>query len=175
MPCHIGKPNLGRTRHSLIGIRSDQTWVWVVIFVLKFRNVLISDEIEVSETQTLADFFKKLWIVICRVRYERLPGRVWVCHSGQFMPDTLLTDLSINILDSIIWQDILRCWNLESHTEKRHETRKEQRKEGYVLFIAGNSSVTPYVCIVYVVCPLCTSLSLVSEMFRLFDHLVQDG
>jgi len=33
-----------------------------------------------------------------------------------------------------------------------------------MLFITGNSSVTPYVCIVYIVCPLRTSFSFVSAM-----------
>ena len=35
-----------------------------------------------------------------------------------------------------------------------------------MLFIAGNSSVTPCVCIVYIVCSLCTFFSLVSRCFH---------
>ena len=79
-------------------------------------------------------------------------------NSCQLMPDTLLTDLSLHIHDSTLCQDILRCTNLGSLTEKR------PRKVGYMLFIAGNLSVTPCVCIVYIVCPLCMYFSLVSAM-----------
>jgi len=75
------------------------------------------------------------------------------------MSDTLLTDLSLHIHDSTLGQEILRCTNLGSLTEKRPQ------KVGYILFIAGNSTVTPCVCIVHIVCSLCTSFSLVSVMF----------
>ena len=95
---------------------------------------------------------------MCGVWYERLPGRLWACYSCQLMSDTLLIDLSLHIHDSTLCQDILRCTNLGSLTEKR------PRKVGHMLFAAGNSSVTPCVCIVYIVCPLCMYFSLVSAM-----------
>jgi len=104
---------------------------------------------------------------MCGVRYEGLPGRLWTCYSCQLMSDTLLTDLSLHIHDSTLGQDILRCTNLGSLTEKR------PRKVGYILFIAGNSSVTPCVCIVYIVCSLCTSFSLVSVMFTFKLYMVR--
>jgi len=83
---------------------------------------------------------------MCGVRYEGLSGRLWAYYSCQLMSDTLLTDLSIHIHDNTLGQDILRCTNLRSLTEKR------PRKVGYMLFVAGNSSVTPCVYIVYIVC-----------------------
>jgi len=78
---------------------------------------------------------------MCGVRYEGLPGRLLFCYSYQLMSDTLLTDLSIHIHDNTLGQDILRCTNLGSLTEKR------PRKVRYMLFVAGNLSVTPCVCI----------------------------
>jgi len=86
-------------------------------------------------------------------------GRLWTCFSCQLMSDTLLTDLSLHIHDNTLCHDVLRCTNLGSLTEKR------PRKVGYILFIAGNSSVTPCICIVYIICSLCTSFSHVSVMF----------
>jgi len=83
------------------------------------------------------------------------------------MSDTLLTDLSIHIHDSTLGQDILRCTNLGSLTEKR------PRKVGYMLFVAGNSSVTPCVYIVYIVCSLCTFSSLVSAMFSFLSYMTR--
>jgi len=97
---------------------------------------------------------------MCGVRCEGLPGRLWAGYSCQLMSDTLLTDLSLHIHDDTLGQDILRCTNLGSLTEKR------PRKVGYMLFVAANSSVTPCVCIVYIVCSLCTSFSLVSRCFH---------
>jgi len=102
---------------------------------------------------------------MCGVRYEGLPGRLWACYSCQLMSDTLLTDLSIHIHHNTLGQDILRCTNLGSLTEKR------PRKVGYMLFVAGNSSVTPCVCIVYIVCSLCTFFSLVSAMFSFLSYM----
>ena len=64
---------------------------------------------------------------MCGVRYEGLPGRLWACYSCQFTSDTLLTDLHIH--DSTIGQDILRCTNLGSLTEKK------PREVGYMLFV----------------------------------------
>jgi len=80
---------------------------------------------------TLTDFFKKWRIVMCGVQYEGLSGRLWTCYLRQFMPDTLLTDVSLHIHDRTLCQDILRCTNLGSLTEKR------PRKVGYILLIAG--------------------------------------
>jgi len=99
------------------------------------------------------------------VQYEGLSGRLWVWYSCQFMSDTFLTDLSIHIHDKTLGQDILRCSNLGSLTEKR------PGKVGYMLFVAGNSSVTPCVCIVYRVCSLCTFFSLVSVMFSFLSYM----
>ena len=104
---------------------------------------------------------------MCGVRYEGLPGRLWACYSCQLMSDTLLTDLSIHIHHNTLGQDILRCTNLGSLTEKR------PRKVGYMLFVAGNSSVTPCVCIVYIVCSLCTFFSLVSAMFSFLSYMAR--
>jgi len=69
---------------------------------------------------------------MCGVRlgYEGLPGRLWACYSCQLMSDTILTDLSLHIHDSTLGQDILRCTNLGSLTEKR------PRKVGCMLFVA---------------------------------------
>ena len=44
---------------------------------------------------------------------------------------------------------------------------------GYMLFVVGNSSVTPYVCIVYILCSLCTFFSLVSGMFSFLSHMAR--
>jgi len=99
------------------------------------------------------------------VRYEGLPGRLWASYSCQLMSDTLLTDLSLHIHDSTLGQDIFWCTNVGSLTEKR------PRKVGYMLFVAGNSSVTPCVCIVYIVCSLCTSFSLVSAMISFLLYI----
>ena len=80
----------------------------------------------------------------------------------------LLTDLSRHIHDSTLCHDILRCTNLGSLTEKR------PRKVGYILFIAGNSSVTPCVCIVYIVCSLCTSACF-CDVYRLIVYGPLEG
>jgi len=104
---------------------------------------------------------------MCGVPYEGLPGRLWACYSCQLMSDTLLTDLSIHIHHNTLGQDILRCTNLGSLTEKR------PRKVGYMLFVAGNSSITPWGCIVYIVCSLCTFFSLVSAMFSFLSYMVR--
>jgi len=104
---------------------------------------------------------------MCGVRYEGLPGRLWACYSCQFMSDTLLTDLCLHIHDSTIGQDILRCTNLGPLTEKK------PRKVGYILFVAGNSSVTPCVCIVYIVCSLYTFFSLISVMFTFLLYMTR--
>ena len=100
---------------------------------------------------------------MCGVRYEGLPGRLWACYSCQLMSDTLLTDLSIHI--NTLGQDILRCTNLGSFTKKR------PRKVGYMLFVPGDSSVSPCVCIVYLVCSLSTFFSLVSAMFLFLSYM----
>ena len=115
----------------------------------------------------MPDFFKKWRIVMFGVRYEGLPGRLWASYSCQLMSDTLLTDLCIHIHHNTLGQDILRCTNLGSLTEKR------PRKVGYMLFVGGNSSVTPCVCIVYIVCSLCTFLSLVSAMFSSLSYMAR--
>ena len=67
----------------------------------------------------------------------------------------------------IILQDILRCTNLGSPTEKR------PREVGYMLIVAGNSNITQCVCIVYIVCSLCTFFSLVSAMFSLLSYMTR--
>jgi len=115
----------------------------------------------------LADFFKKWRIAMCGVRYEGLPGRLWACYSCQLMSDTLLTDLCIHIHHNTLGQDILRCTNLGSPTEKR------PREVGYMLIVAGNSNITQCVCIVYIVCSLCTFFSLVSAMFSLLSYMTR--
>jgi len=130
------------------------------VFCTWFGNVVCFDNFDMSGTQTLPWFSEQWRIVICVVRYEGLSDRVWACHSDQLIPDTLLTDLSLHILDNTMRQYVPRCWNLGSHTVKR------QRMEMYILFIAGNSCVMPYVCIVYTACPLSTCFSLVSMMFE---------
>jgi len=104
---------------------------------------------------------------MCGVRYEGLPGRLWTWYLCQLMSDTLLTDLSLHIHDNTLCHDILMCTNLGSLTEKR------PRKVGYMLFIGGNSSVTPCVCIVYTVCSLCTFFLLVSVMFTFKSYMVR--
>ena len=104
---------------------------------------------------------------MCGVRYEGLPGRLWACYSCQLMSDTLLTDLCIHIHHNTLGQDILRCTNLGSPTEKR------PREVGYMLIVAGNSNITQCVCIVYIVCSLCTFCSLVSAMFSLLSYMTR--
>ena len=42
-----------------------------------------------------------------------------------------------------------------------------------MLFVAGNSSVTPCICIVYIVCSLCTFFSLVSAMFSFLSYMTR--
>jgi len=51
-----------------------------------------------------------------------------ICYLCQLMPDAFSTDLSLHIHDRTLCQDILRCTDLGSLTQKR------PRKVGYILF-----------------------------------------
>jgi len=110
-----------------------------------------------SGTQALADFFKKWRIVIlvCEEQYERFPSRVQSCYSGQFMSGTP--------------QQICLCTFLIVQFGKTYQGVEilglKLKRDNNMLLVTGNSSVTPYVCIVYIVCPLCTSFSFESRVF----------